>query len=64
MGLEGLILVVEDSEDDREMMRFAFRKAGVRNPVRELHNGEEARAYLGGEGEYADRDNDLSTKRS
>ena len=38
------------------MLRFAFRKAEVRNPVRELHNGEEAMAYLSGEGEYADRE--------
>jgi len=49
-------MLVEDSEDDREMMRFAFKKAGVENPVRELHNGEEAIAYLSGDGHYADRE--------
>src|SRR5262245_50805743 len=38
------------------MLRFAFGKAGVRNPVRELHNGEEAIEYLSGEGGYANRE--------
>jgi len=54
--MEGLIMLVEDSDDERAMMRFAFKKAGVRNPVREVHNGAEAIAYLSGEGEYADRE--------
>jgi CheY-like chemotaxis protein len=49
-------MLVEDSEDDREMMRFAFRKAGVQNPVCELRNGEEAIEYLSGEGQYSDRE--------
>src|SRR5690349_1021114 len=49
-------MLVEDSEDERAMLRFAFGKAGVRNPVRELHNGDEAIEYLSGEGEYADRE--------
>jgi|SRR6266850_1104825 len=56
MSMEGTILFVEDSEDDREMMRFAFKKAGVHNPVHEVHNGDEAISYLSGEGEYADRE--------
>src|SRR5436190_19152300 len=54
--MEGLIMLVEDSDDERAMMRFAFKKAGVRNPVREMHNGSEAIAYFKGEGEYADRE--------
>jgi CheY-like chemotaxis protein len=49
-------MLVEDSEDDREMMRFAFKKAGVQNPVFELHNGDEAIAYLSGERQYAERE--------
>jgi CheY-like chemotaxis protein len=53
---KGIIMLVEDSEDERAMLRFAFGKAGIRNPVCELHNGEEAIAYLSGEGEYADRE--------
>jgi len=54
--MEGLIMLVEDSDDERAMLRFAFQKAGVRNPVRELHNGAEAIEYFNGEGEYADRE--------
>jgi CheY-like chemotaxis protein len=50
------ILLVDDSEDDHALMRFAFKKAGIRNPVRELYSGEEAIAYLSGEGQYAARE--------
>jgi CheY-like chemotaxis protein len=50
------ILLVDDSEDDRELMRFAFNKAGIRNPICEMEGGDEAIAYLSGEGQYADRD--------
>jgi CheY-like chemotaxis protein len=50
------ILLVDDSEDDHALMRFAFKRAGIRNPVRELYSGEEAIAYLRGEGEYANRE--------
>lgn len=53
---DGIIMLVDDSEDDHELMRFAFKKAGVRNPVRELYSGEEAISYFSGEGEYADRE--------
>ena len=56
MEMNGVIMLVEDSEDDREMMRFAFRKAGVENPVCELHSGDEAIAYLSGHGQYVDRE--------
>ena len=49
-------MLVDDSEDDHELMRFAFKKARVRNPVRELHSGDEAIAYLSGKGKYADRE--------
>lgn len=50
------ILLVDDSEDDHALMRFAFKRAGIRNPVRELYSGQDAIAYLSGEGEFADRE--------
>jgi CheY-like chemotaxis protein len=50
------ILLVDDSKDDHALMRFAFKKAGVRNPVGELYSGDEAIAYLSGLGQYADRE--------
>jgi CheY-like chemotaxis protein len=49
------ILLVDDSEDDLFFMRAAFKKAEFSGPVHEVHNGEEAIAYLKGEGAYSDR---------
>jgi CheY-like chemotaxis protein len=56
MENDGTILLVDDSADDLALMRLAFKKAGVRNPVRKLYSGEEAISYLSGEGDYADRE--------
>ena len=49
------ILLVDDRENDREIMRVAFKKANFSNPLQEVHNGEEAIAYLKGEDVYTDR---------
>jgi CheY-like chemotaxis protein len=49
------ILVVEDEPDDRKLIELAFRKVGVTGPIHLLSNGEEAIAYMMGEGLYADR---------
>src|SRR5579862_9754726 len=49
------ILLVDDSENDIFLMRAAFKKAEFNSPLREVHNGEEAIAYLKGEGIYSDR---------
>jgi CheY-like chemotaxis protein len=49
------ILLVDDSENDLILMRAAFKKARCNSPLHEVHNGEEAIAYLKGEGAYADR---------
>jgi CheY-like chemotaxis protein len=49
------ILIAEDSEDEILLMRAAFKKAGVTEPFYAVQNGEEAVAYLKGEGIYADR---------
>ena len=56
MNLRKNILVVDDSENDIELLRTAFRKAEFTNPLQEVHNGEEAIAYLKGEGIYSDRE--------
>lgn len=50
------ISLVEDSEHDLFFMRYAFREAGVKNRVVELHDGQEAIDYLSGKGEFSDRD--------
>lgn len=49
------ILLVDDSEDNIFLLREAFKMAQCRHPLQEVHNGEEAIAYLKGEGTYADR---------
>lgn len=49
-------MLVDDSPDDLALMRFAFKRAGVRNPVCEMHSGFQAIDYLSGAGEYADRE--------
>jgi len=49
------ILLVEDSPDDVLLVRRAFQKAGIENPIVAVENGDEALAYLDGTGLYADR---------
>ena len=49
------ILVVDDEPADREIIELAFRNVGVTGPIHLLSDGEEAIAYMMGEGKYADR---------
>ncbi len=49
------ILIVEDNEDDQFMIERAFRKIGVTDPIHLVSSGQEAIAYMMGEGKYADR---------
>ncbi len=49
------ILLVEDSEDDVFIFNRVLMQAGVTNPVQVVYDGEEALAYLGGEGAFSDR---------
>lgn len=49
------ILLVEDNDDDAFMIRRAFEKAQILNPLHLAHTGEQALAYLKGEGLFADR---------
>jgi CheY-like chemotaxis protein len=49
------ILLVDDSRSDIFLLRTAFKKAEFNSPLQEVHNGEEAIAYLKGEGIYHDR---------
>ena len=51
----GVILIVEDREDDILLMRKAFDRASLINPVQIVHSGEDAVAYLSGEGKYSNR---------
>jgi CheY-like chemotaxis protein len=48
-------LLVEDQEDDIYLIRKAFKKAGVLNPIHVVRDGEEAIEYLSGEGRFENR---------
>lgn len=50
-----VILLVEDSPDDATLIRRAFQKTNLMNPVQLVEDGEEAIAYLSGAGSFADR---------
>ena len=50
-----IVLVVEDSAEDVELLQFASLKAGGSLAFHFVMDGEEAIAYLRGEGEFADR---------
>ncbi len=50
-----VVLLVEDREDDILLIRRAFDKAGLSNPVQVVRDGEEAIEYLSGIGKYSSR---------
>lgn len=49
------ILLVDDSPDDRFLFEQAWRKAGIRHPLKTVGSGRSALEYLFGSGPYADR---------
>lgn len=49
------ILLVEDEPDAVTLLQHAFAKAGVANPLFPVLDGDQAIAYLNGDGRYADR---------
>lgn len=50
-----IVLLVDDSENDALLMRTVFERAGFVQPLRFARDGEEAIAYLRGDGLYVDR---------
>jgi CheY-like chemotaxis protein len=51
-----VILLVDDRDDDLLVVKRAFAKARILNPLQTVKSGEEAIAYLCGEGKYSNRD--------
>jgi CheY-like chemotaxis protein len=51
-----VILMAEDDENQVVLMRRVFKQARLLNPVHVVKHGEEAIAYLKGEGQYANRE--------
>ncbi len=49
-------MVVDDDPNDLILIERAFRAIGVKDPVHTVNGGEEAIAYMMGEGKYADRE--------
>jgi CheY-like chemotaxis protein len=56
MREQAVILLAEDEEDDVILIRRAFAKANIPNPLHVVWNGQEAIAYLMGVGKYSNRD--------
>ncbi len=50
------ILYVEDEETDVLLVQCALEKARITNPLKRVKNGDQAVAYLKGEGQYANRE--------
>jgi len=55
MTEHAVILLVEDREDDILLIRKAFERAGISNPMQVVHDGEEAISYLAGERKFSNR---------
>jgi CheY-like chemotaxis protein len=55
MSDQALFLLVEDSETDAILIRRAFVKGNIINPLQVVTNGDQAIAYLKGEGPFANR---------
>jgi CheY-like chemotaxis protein len=53
--IDPTILIIDDDDADCLLIKNAFKKIGVTSPLHCLNDGEEAIAYLMGEGKYADR---------
>ncbi len=52
---QDVFLLIEDTENDALLVRRAFLKANVLNPLQIVRRGEEAIEYLSGNGKYANR---------
>lgn len=56
MVQEATILLVEDDENDILLMKRAFNRARLANPLKVVQDGDEAIDYLSGNGIYRDRE--------
>jgi len=52
---DATVLLAEDDPDDILLTQIAFEKARLANALQVVRDGEEAIAYLKGEGKYANR---------
>ena len=52
---EKTVLVVDDSANDVDLLKWAFKGVGVRNPIQVVYSADDAICYLAGEGRFKDR---------
>src|SRR5215204_6896678 len=52
---QSVILLAEDREDDIILVKKSFARAYISNPLQIVRDGEEAIAYLEGEGKFSNR---------
>jgi CheY-like chemotaxis protein len=50
------ILHVEDRTEDVFLLRYAFERAQIENPIQVVPDGQQAIEYLSGTGKFSDRD--------
>ena len=55
MNQQQTILIAEDDENDVHLVQLSLRRAGLKNPLQFVKDGQEAIDYLCGNGLYADR---------
>ena len=55
MEKAGTVLFVDDDSDWVDLLRTAFKRAGMSNPVQGVKDGPEAIKYLRGEAPYGER---------
>ncbi len=53
---KGVILLVEDREDDVLLTKRALERAKIRNPLYVVYSGQDAISYLEGRGRFGNRD--------
>jgi CheY-like chemotaxis protein len=52
---DATILLVDDDQDFLLFVERAFRQNGVKSPIHQVYDGEQAIAYMMGEGKFSDR---------
>lgn len=55
MSEQAVFLLVEDSQNDAILIRRAFQKGNILNPLQVVSSGDQALAYLKGEGAFSNR---------
>ena len=50
------VLLVDDTEEDAILFKRAYKGASIPNPLRVVHDGDDAIAYLSGTGKFGNRD--------